>query len=365
MAAHSLKSSRPASLPVPEQVLSCLSSVAQPGDQVLVAVSGGSDSVALLGAVAQVWPRVAAVHVHHGLRDAADGDAQLVEQLCAELEIPLQVVHAPPRTDRDRSETSARTRRLDALAATATTQNIPWILTAHHLDDAVETALLNLRRGHRGARAVAGIPTLRPARPGSSRGAPRYLRPFLFGPAASGRSQLSQWREGADLPAAYDESNDDLTIPRNELRALLARDQAPLTRARLVHLRTRAQREIQGLVGRATELLSEHLSAEGLGARLDRRALETGHEPGQLVECLRLLGPCLQPLHQLTLRTSVLKRLTQGIARERGQLLLPGFPEPLRALCRGDGLHFPEITVAPGDGPARVMAALWSTPLFL
>lgn len=348
-----------------EQVQRCLESLAGPGDGVLVAVSGGSDSVALLAAAAASWPHVQAAHIHHGLRAGADDDVQAVTSLCSDLGVPLHTMVCPPAHGADRSETAARARRLEALADWATNQRLPWILTAHHLDDALETALLNLRRGHRGARALAGIPTLRPARNGGGPQGPRYLRPFLHGSAPLGRRDLWAWRCAQGLPAVHDETNDDLSIPRNGLRALLARDQLPLTGQRLAGLRRAALVVLQQQLGRAAESLTLHLAREGLGARLATAALEPASNHGRRVECLRLLGPCLAPAHRLDLRGTVLKRLAESMARGRGQLLLPAWPEPLLVECRPDGLHFPAVTVASGDPVARVLNGLWATPLFL
>jgi len=348
-----------------EQVQHCLKTLAGAGDGVLVAVSGGSDSVALLAAAAQSWPHVQAAHVHHGLRAGADDDVVAVTSLCADLAVPLQSMSCPPAHGADRSETAARARRLEALASWAANQGLPWILTAHHLDDALETALLNLRRGHRGARALAGIPTVRPARDGAEPQGPRYLRPFLHGSAPPGRRDLRAWRVAQGLPAVHDETNDDLSIPRNGLRALLARDEQPLTGQRLAGLRRSALGVLQRQVGRAVESLAAHLAREGLGARLDAAALDTASAHGHWVECLRLLGPCLAPAYRLDLRGTVLKRLAESLARGRGQLLLPAWPEPLLVECRPDGLHFPAVSVAAGDPLARVLNGLWATPLFL
>ena len=135
----------------------------------LLAVSGGSDSVALLGAAATVLPRVEVVHVHHGLRAAADADAEHVAALARRLDLPLTIVSAPP-TSRDpaRTETAARRRRYAALVHVARTSGATRVLTAHHLDDDLETLLLHALRGHVGVRARCGVPALRPLTPDGS-----------------------------------------------------------------------------------------------------------------------------------------------------------------------------------------------------
>jgi len=348
-----------------DQLRRCLDELAGPDDGLLVAVSGGNDSIALLAAASGCGRPLVAAHVHHGQRAAADRDADAVTSICAELGVRCHVLQAPPAGARDRTETAARRRRLAALSGLALKLGLRWISTAHHLDDTLETALLNLRRGHRGARAMAGIPTVRPATTPASWDSPRYVRPFLFGAAPSGRPELQRWRIAKGLPCVHDETNDDESIPRNALRATLSANRAPLTRSRLIALRGLALAALQQQVGQAAAALSEHLRPEGLGARLGREAMAPTVAFGQKLEILRLLGGCLEQPRRLTLRGTVLESVDAGLRRGSGRLLLPATPEPLAVECRPDGLHLPDSALTPGDPAGRVASALWSTPLFL
>ena len=139
------------------------------GDLVLVACSGGADSLALLAAAAFEAPRAGlrcgAVTVDHGWSaDSAERAASVVttaEQLGAE---PALVV--PGRSDR--TEDAARTARYAALDATAERYGAAAVLLAHSMDDQAESVLLGLARGS-GARSLAGMPRRRG----------RYRRPLL------------------------------------------------------------------------------------------------------------------------------------------------------------------------------------------
>ena len=152
------------------------------GDRVLVALSGGADSTALL-LCAWAWSGGAnaptlegAVHVHHHLRGAqADADADHCARLCAQLGVPLQVVHVHPTNGRSGIAASARRLRLAALERCATEAGATAVLFAHHADDVLETLLMRLGRGtaHRG---LALIPWTRPA---SAKSAVRFVRPAL------------------------------------------------------------------------------------------------------------------------------------------------------------------------------------------
>ncbi|HEX5011585.1 MAG TPA: tRNA lysidine(34) synthetase TilS [Planctomycetota bacterium] len=326
------------------------------GARVLLAVSGGSDSVALLAAArAQLDGPFEVAHVHHGLRAAADRDAAFVQDLCARLGLACHVLHAPPTAaDPARHETAARRRRLAALALQARRLQAPFILLAHHLDDDLETLLLRLRRGHSGDRALAGMPVLRPLAPGVL-----LLRPFLALAAPPGRAELRAGREAAGLPHVEDESNADLRVPRNALRAWLA-SQPPSTRSELLALRAAARARLQRRVLAAAAQLELHLREEGLGARLALRALQA--PPGEpraefVAEVLRLLGLALQRPRRLDPRAAVLRQLDERL-RRGGELLLPAEPAPLRVLLHGDVLRLPDDAPAAGEPAARAVGAL-------
>ena len=128
-----------------------------------VGLSGGADSTALLLACAQRWPgQLQAIHVHHGLQAAADGFEQHCRQLCAQLQVPLQVQRVDARPAPGQSpEDAARQARYQAFSAVALDGKarvaIKSIALAHHADDQVETLLLALSRGA-GVAGLAAMP---------------------------------------------------------------------------------------------------------------------------------------------------------------------------------------------------------------
>lgn len=350
--------------PEPAEVLAAaLDRVTAPGERLALAVSGGSDSVALAGLVAGHAPdRALVLHVHHGLRAAADRDAAFVRDLCRGLGLPYRELAAPPlAADPGRSETAARRRRLRALARGAREAGCTWVLTAHHLDDALETLLLHLSRGHRGVRALAGIPTARPLADGVG-----LLRPFLLGARPPGRRHLERARLAGGWDCVQDETNADCAVPRNALRAELLRGEAPLSASHLAPVRTAAIASLGQLVGQAAQLLRASLLPAGRGARLSREGLAAlGDDPGLAAESLRLLGGCFAAPRQLAIRASVLARLATAADREQGAFPLPASPTPLDGRLRPDGLHFPAERLALRDPDACVLAAVARTPVHL
>lgn len=138
-----------------------------PADQagVLVALSGGPDSVALLDVAAawcrQTGRRLVAAHVNHHLRgEASDRDQAFCEELCSRLAVPLEVGHGDARAilrERGRGlEDAARALRLDTLEAIRAAHELTAIATGHHRDDQTETVILRLFRGT-GLDGLAGL----------------------------------------------------------------------------------------------------------------------------------------------------------------------------------------------------------------
>jgi tRNA(Ile)-lysidine synthase len=142
------------------------------GDLVLVAVSGGADSLALASAAAVAAPhcglRAGAVTVDHGLQPGSADRARDVASRCAELGLePVEIATVQVGADGG-PEAAARDARYGAIDEVAIRRDASTVLLGHTLDDQAETVLLGLARGS-GARSLAGMP--------GRRG--RLLRPFL------------------------------------------------------------------------------------------------------------------------------------------------------------------------------------------
>lgn len=121
--------------------------------RVLVSVSGGADSVALLRAIAKLAVRRDLIHVahfnHQWRGEESDGDEQFVLQLCRQLSLPLNISRADKFSAdiAQRTEQAARTARYAFLTSTAYEVGARYVVTAHTASDRVETLLHNLCRG--------------------------------------------------------------------------------------------------------------------------------------------------------------------------------------------------------------------------
>jgi len=142
-------------------------SMISPGDSIVVGLSGGADSVALLHVLMSLQAelgisQISAVHVNHGLRgDAAASDEAFVCDLCSSLQIPLKIYQADVRGLSKKEsmsiEEAGRKLRYFYMEEAVLGMKNAKIATGHHQNDNAETVIMNLARGS-GLRGLCGIP---------------------------------------------------------------------------------------------------------------------------------------------------------------------------------------------------------------
>ncbi|UYZ65148.1 tRNA lysidine(34) synthetase TilS [Hymenobacter weizhouensis] len=179
-----------------------------PTDKLLVAVSGGLDSVVLAHVLRKLGVAFAVAHCHFGLRgEEADADEQFVRKLAAQYDVPYFVEFFQTKQFAQQESISvqmaARALRYEWFERTRQAQGLDYIATAHHQRDTAETMLLNLTHGT----GLAGLHGIRPK-------AGRLVRPLL----AVGKEDLYDYVVENRLIWREDASNDSPVYQRNRLR---------------------------------------------------------------------------------------------------------------------------------------------------
>ena len=178
-----------------------------PAQRVLIALSGGMDSVALLFVLKELGYEVCACHFEHGLRGPSSlEDMRFVQRLCQREKVELYFeqgdVPAYMRQMGLSCEAAARALRYDFFTRAMARLKAERCATAHHLDDQAETLLMRLARG-----ALDGL-----------NGIPYVNGPFIRPLRDVTRAQIERYVQEKSLPFAQDATNWDPAIARNRVR---------------------------------------------------------------------------------------------------------------------------------------------------
>jgi len=351
-----------------------------PGDRVLVALSGGADSVALLAALqalsASLDIAVCAAHFNHQLRGSESRrDQEHAERTARRLGVPCIVGTAEHLAGTSNLEARARDARYGFLAQVAAAHGCSRIATGHTLDDQAETVLMRLVRGT-GWDGVAGI---HPVRDG------RIIRPLI----ECSRKEVLAFLEASDLVFCEDSSNTSRRFLRNRVRHdVLPQLQAinPQVKRTLAGLAAITREEGGWLDDYVGVLLGAGRSADGslsvsalvaapaaLHPRLlrlwlrkergDLRRLTAAHWQAliALAQSPRPNGRLRLPGGQLVVREyDRLRWCRREVepAVDGGQLLMPGSPVYLES-----GWRIAAEFVRPPDGTVQSPPDLWGAVL--
>jgi tRNA(Ile)-lysidine synthase len=241
--------------------------------RVALAVSGGPDSLALLHlaawccAAGRLGPELSVLTVDHGLRASSRDEALMVGRIAASLGLPHTILTWDSGATRGTSlQARARTARYDLMAAHCQANDIPVLVTAHHLDDQAETFLMRLKRGS-GIDGLAAIP---------ERGAWAgivLLRPLLDVPKARLVATLAE----KGIGHVSDPSNADHRFERARVRgSAKALAVLGLTPEALALSARRLRRAREALEYAAENFLAAHSETSEAGyALIDREALRS------------------------------------------------------------------------------------------
>lgn len=322
----------PASMSLPKRLEQALvrDGLLAPGDAVLVGVSGGPDSVALLRLLWEVGPSLRlsleVAHVDHGIRGPQSrDDCEFVRGMAARLSLPfhlarLDLGEAADERGPGNLEARARERRYRFFAEVASERRMGKVAVGHNRDDQVETMLMWLLRGC-GPEGLQGMPAARPlARSPEGAGPAVLIRPLLD----VSREEILAFLESRGLDYREDPTNRDPRYLRNWLRGAI-----------LPELRSRSDGALERRLARLGGMLrSDH-------ALLERQAAAAYPDmaPGGVLDRRRFLAldPEFRPrMARFWLRRELGTLRRMGFAhvdavtrvisgnRPHGQVSLPG-----------------------------------------
>jgi tRNA(Ile)-lysidine synthase len=275
---------------------------------VVVAVSGGADSTALLlvfdelVCAKKLKLKLIVAHLDHQLRDTSAADARRVGALAKKLRYPATItkfnVQEKAKKSRDNLEQAARRARYEFLARAATKEHAAMVVTAHTMDDQAETVLLNLIRGS-GADGLSGIEAVRLL---AENGKTLLVRPLL---SWAKRADTERYCRSRGVEFCVDAMNLDERFSRVRVRQQLL----PL-------MQTFNARVVEAL-SRSADLLREDKHAlNGAAERLLELARENSLTNGNASSAVRL------NVELLAVAPAAVRRraLRQWIAMGRGDL---------------------------------------------
>lgn len=267
-----------------DQLHSGFTRLTDKGQGILLAVSGGRDSMAMLHGAAWWNPSsgesaFVVAHLNHGLRgEASRADADLVRSTSECLRLPVIISECAPgdlkASAKGSLEESARNARYEFLQQTAAAHGLRFVATAHHSGDQAETVLYNVLRGT-GLRGQSGIPERRPLN-----NTIMLVRPMLRISA----QEIQRFVTEHDIPFSQDETNVDSGFARNRIRnqllPALRTDFNARVDAALLRLAEQTSEAVECLDALADQILKGALLENShASCRLDCDILRQSPEP--------------------------------------------------------------------------------------
>lgn len=256
---------------------------------IVIGVSGGPDSVALLHILTQIFPadNLVVAHLDHGLRPTSAAEANHVAEMAKDVRFHTRRVDVSrlAREHKLTVEEAGRLSRYEFLADVARQEGTPYIAVGHHADDQIETVLMHFLRGSgtTGLRGMAPVNAL-----------PEYSGFWLLRPMLDiTRSEIEQYCVENDLNPIRDESNADPSYTRNRLRHELLPELErynPQIRQRLLEMAT--------IISGDDDLLV-HLTEEAWPDVID------GHDRGAIYIRHNVWSTCPLALRRRLLRRAI------------------------------------------------------------
>jgi len=183
-----------------------------PGDNIIIGVSGGPDSICLLHILNELKNelgiKLLVCHINHMMRKEADSETEYVKKICENMNIQcfVQKVDVQKQAEEQKlgTEEMGRNVRYSFFEEVAKKTNSNKIATAHNSNDKVETVLMNMLRGS----GLSGLKGIEPIRDG------KFIRPLI----ETEREEIEKYCEENNLNPKYDKTNNENIYTRNKIR---------------------------------------------------------------------------------------------------------------------------------------------------
>lgn len=257
----------------------------RPGDTLVLAVSGGMDSMCLLYLMhalrVPLGVRLVVAHYDHHVRLNSRRDRDLVCGAAQQLGLPFVEGRRPGRVIKKLSEDKLRQLRVAFLQETVRQQKAQAIMTAHHGNDLAETVLMRILRstGLSGLRGMSVI---------SKWGDVQVLRPLL----KFSRQDLQDYVKQQRIPYHHDESNDDVAYLRNQVRQelipFIEKKYEKQITAHLIALAMTASMDYDYMESQTKLLMKKHVHTKAGAVRIKIQVLKNMH-PALIAMTLRMM----------------------------------------------------------------------------
>ena len=328
-----------------------------PGRRILVAVSGGADSMCLLELLRKLQDRaqleIRVLHVHHGLRESAEDDLQYVAEYCKEAGIPFQAVRVDAAGYAAANglsvEEAARHLRYEALEKAAKEWDTQAdhsecrIAVAHHIEDQSETVLFNLVRGSR----LTGLRGMLPVNG-------RIIRPLL----CCSREEIESYLMEHGITWREDETNEDVRYSRNLIRKQVMPLLLTINKGAREHIMRAAEEaaEAESYLAGETERALERCCAQGRSGKQAKSGVESSDNKQAEEIVIHIPSLLEEPL--LLQRRVVYAAIAEASGRKKD--LQDVHVQAVLELCRKQGNG--RLDVAGGVHVRKVYGLLYLSP---
>lgn len=192
------------------ETINYLERLLNPGDSVVIGLSGGKDSMCLLDLLMKLNKKITiiAAHINHNIREESNEEAKIIEKYCKEKNVIFETIKFPKKSNnKDFNESELREKRYDYFEKIINKYQAKYLFTAHHGDDLIETILMRITRGS-DIKGYSGFDLVTP------KCGYQIIKPLIY----TTKEEIDQYNEKNNIPYVEDQTNSSSKYTRNRYR---------------------------------------------------------------------------------------------------------------------------------------------------